>query len=161
MLREDLLKKLKAEIEDRASECSIEVRLCGGLLKFTPRGVCRRVLLELEQRAFEEFQDAVVINSHGTSELTSKYKGKAVSTLWVLSFLEQYSSEAKEAIEQHQSEESQQQEAEREKASAARPPRVKCKGCGGESKWLTYGPIYGEPKYSYCSVCHGAGYVDA
>jgi hypothetical protein len=160
MLRKDLLKKLKAEIEDRASECSIEVRLSGGRLKFTPRGVYRRVLLELELRAF---QDAVVIYRHRTSELTYKYKGKAVSTPWVLSFLEQYSSEAKEAIEQHQSEESQQQEAELERASVARPPppRVKCKGCGGESKWLEYGPIYGEPKYSYCSVCHGAGYVDA
>ena len=51
-VREDLLAKLKSEIDDEAKRCSIEVRLLGGLLKFTPLGVYTKVILELEQPNF-------------------------------------------------------------------------------------------------------------
>lgn len=161
-IKTDALERLKTEIEGVSTECFIEVRLIGGLLKFTPRGVYTKLLLVLEQ---PDFQDAVVINLHRTSKLTSEHKGKAVSTSWVLGFLEHNSSEAKEAV---RSEETHQQEAEKAKAELERasrilprPPRVKCKVCNGQGRWQAGDPSYGDAHFEYCSACHGAGYVDA
>lgn len=160
--RTDALDRLKVEVEDTANKCSIEIRLVGGLLKFTPRGVYTRVLLVLEQASF---RDVVVINLHRTSKLTSEHKGKIISANWVLGFLEQNSSEAKEAIRK---EESRQQEAEKFKADLARArpirsrsSRLKCKECNGAGKWQVGDPSYGDTHFEYCSSCHGAGYVDA
>ncbi len=94
-VREDALAKLKHEIEDEAKRCSIEVRLLGGLLKFTPLGVYTKVLLELEQPNFKNYP---VIYKHRNGQLTSEHKGKAVSTKWVVGFLKHHSSEAQDLI---------------------------------------------------------------
>ncbi|MDM1696671.1 hypothetical protein HX099_08375 [Thiopseudomonas alkaliphila] len=98
-VREDALAKLKHEIEDEAGRCSIEVRLLGGLLKFTPLGVYTKVLLELEQPNFKNYP---VIYKHRNGQLTSEHKGKAVSTKWVVGFLKHHSSEAQDLIKQHE-----------------------------------------------------------
>jgi hypothetical protein len=96
-LREDSLEKLKSSVATLARECNIELRILGGLLKFTPIGVYRNVLLELEQPNFE---NTTVIYKHRNSTLTSEYKGKAVSEKWVINFLKHNALEAKHLIEQ-------------------------------------------------------------
>lgn len=161
----DVLERLKAEVEDRAQTCSMEVRLIGGLLKFTPAGVYTRVLLELEQPASANY---AVIYRHRTAKLTSKNKGKAVSARWVLGFLEHNSSEAKEAIAQKQAEDAQKQEAmkveaERRltRANCSPVPRVRCTSCYGQGRWQMGDPRDGDSRFEYCLVCRGAGYVDA
>lgn len=98
-VREDALAELKYEVEDEAKRCSIEVRLLGGLLKFTPLGIYTNVLLELEQPNFNKYP---VIYKHRSCQLTLKHKGKAVSTKWVVGFLKYHSSEVHELIEQHE-----------------------------------------------------------
>lgn len=98
-VREDALAKLKHEVEDEAKRCSIEVRLLGGLLKFTPLGIYTNVLLELEQTNFNKYP---VIYKHRSGPLTLKHKGKAVSTKWVVGFLKYHSSEAHDLIKQHE-----------------------------------------------------------
>lgn len=98
-VREDVLAKLKREIENEAKKCSIEVRLLGGLLKLTPLGLYTKVLLELMQ---PDFKNYLVIYKHRNSQLTSEHKGKAVSTKWVLGFLKHHSSEAQDLIKQHE-----------------------------------------------------------
>ena len=86
-VREDILKKLKNAVEEKAKECNIEIRLLGGLLKFTPTNVYNEVFLELEQ---PDFKNVSVIYKHGSSQLTSDHKGKAVSEKWVVGFLQHY-----------------------------------------------------------------------
>ena len=98
-VREDLLAKLKSEIDDEAKRCSIEVRLLGGLLKFTPLGVYTKVILELEQPNFKNY---LVIYNHRNFKLTSEHKGKAVSIKWIVGFLKHHSSEAQNLIKQNE-----------------------------------------------------------
>lgn len=159
-VRTEPLERLKTEIETVANDCFIEVRLIGGLLKFTPIGVYTKLLLVLEKKS--PFDNAVVIHSHRNYKLTTEHKGKAVSTSWVLGFLKHNASEAKEVV---RSEKRRQQEVEKAKAElehAASPiPRVKCEKCNGEGRWLAGDPSYGDAHFQYCSACHGAGYVDA
>ena len=148
-VRDDVLAKLKHEIEDKAKRCSIEVRLLGGLLKFTPLGVYTNVLLELEQPNFNKYP---VIYKHRSGQLTSKHKGKAVSTKWVVGFLKYHSSEAHDLIKQHEidgaTKNTQKIEIDPEKGM----PSVN--GYQGYEPDKTYG--YSDSK-GICSVCNGDG----
>lgn len=82
-LREDELKKLKERVEIKAAACNFELRLVGGLLKFTPARAYTPIFLELEQPVL---QNLVVIYKHRASSLTSKYQGKAVSKIGLFGF---------------------------------------------------------------------------
>ncbi len=96
---DDELTKLKDKIESEAKRCSIEVRLLGRLLKFTPLGVFTKVLLELEQ---SNSNKSLLIYKHRNRQLTSEHKGKAVSIKWIIAFLNYHSSEAKDLIKKHE-----------------------------------------------------------
>jgi hypothetical protein len=146
--------RLQSEIEKLAKACSIEVRLVGGLLKFTPIGVYTKVLLELEQPNFKSFP---VIYQHRTPELTSLYKGKAVSRRWVAGFLKHNASEARKFVSEQQMEIAKRQNEEKDtqrkmaETSRTRPKRVRCKACGGEGRWRAGDPRDGDARFEYCS----------
>lgn len=95
----DGLKKLMLDIEDEAYICDFEIRLLGGLLKFTPKNVYTKVFLEIEQSS--AFQVDFIIYKHRTYELTKKYKGRQISKEWVLKFLENNAVEAGELVEEN------------------------------------------------------------
>ena len=148
-VREDALAKLKNEIEGEAKRCSIEVRLLGGLLKFTPLGVYTKVLLELEQPNFKNYP---VIYKHRNGQLTSEHKGKAVSTQWVVGFLKHHSSEAQDIIKQHETDVAIKNTQETERDTVKNIPVV---SSSSENKSeQTYG--YSANK-GICPVCNGDG----
>lgn len=148
-VREDALAKLKHEIEDEAKRCSIEVRLLGGLLKFTPLGVYTKVLLELEQPNFKNYP---VIYKHRNGQLTSEHKGKAVSTKWVVGFLKHHSSEAQDLIKQHETDVAIKNAQETERDAVKSIPVVS--SSSGNKPEQTYG--YSANK-GICPVCNGDG----
>ena len=160
-VREDALAKLKSEIEDVALEFCFEIRLIGGLLKFTPFGVYSKVFLELEQPDFKNYS---VIYTHRTRELTSNYKGEPVSTKWVVGFLEANTTAAKELVAKSEAQSKITDEAtKREDMQSKRRPavtRVECGSCHGEGRWRIGDPRDGDLHFEYCSACSGAGYVD-
>lgn len=171
-VRTDVLTDLKNSIEEKAKACSIEVRLLGGLLKFTPIGVYTKILLELEQRGFK---NVPIIYRHRTPELTSMYKGKAVTDLWVIGFLEYNSKEANEHIARKQGKGKLKRAVSFQfgKSVARTPaplqfgkpvarapaPRVRCRACDGEGRWREGDPRDGDVRFVACSACRGAGYV--
>lgn len=146
---EDALAKLKSEVENEAKQCSIEVRLLGGLLKFTPLGVYTKVLLELEQPNFNNYP---VIYKHRNYQLTSEHKGKAVSKKWVTGFLKHHSSLAQDLIRQHERDLATKNTQTTERV----PNRSKPTVSRSKEKELeqTYGYSAGK---GICPVCNGDG----
>jgi hypothetical protein len=123
-VREDALKKLKNAVEEKAKKYNIEIRLLGGLLKFTPTGVYNNVFLELEQ---PDLENVSVIYKHKNSQLTSDHKGKAVSEKWVVGFLQYHANEAEQLIQKKKkSDELERQSKTEEKPQTSKPhPIVK------------------------------------
>lgn len=163
-LRVNELSDLQSKIAQQADACSIEVRLVGGLLKFTPVGIYTKILLELEQ---PNFKSCPVIYRHRTYELTSLHKGRFVTDRWVAGFLEHNASEARRCVAERQAETSKKQDEEhdtqRDEMAKNLPAleRVRCKECGGEGRWRAGDPRDGDARFEHCRECHGAGYVDA
>ena len=157
----DELVKIQTEIEEQAKACSIEARLVGGLLKFTPIGNYTKVFLELEQPSF---QSRPVIYRHRTPELTSEYKGKAVSSRWVFGFLEHHAAEARKSVSKQQVQIAQRQNDRKGltipmvDTNWTAPRRLACKACGGEGRWREGDPRDGDARFEYCQACRGSGY---
>jgi len=84
-------------MKDRLTKqpCSrfFDIRVVGGLVKITPRGVPGKLLLELEQETImldeAEVYGDVCLYRHRSAELTERYKGRRIHTEWVLQFLAQ------------------------------------------------------------------------
>lgn len=77
----------------------------GRLLKICPKGVRTRVLLEVEAswsgldpRPWNHYK----LYRHRTSELTDKYKGRLISTEWVIEFIRNNKSLAAKIASTHQ-----------------------------------------------------------
>jgi hypothetical protein len=144
---EDALKKLKSSVTKAAEECNIEIRVLGGLLKFTPIGVYDKVLLELEQ---PNFGPSTVIYKHKTSALTSEHKGKAVSEKWVIGFLKHNALEAKRLIDEKKQSGSKSEKSNNDNAQMPRRHPASLQ----KKEEFNYG--YNAEK-TICPVCNGDG----
>jgi len=82
---------LSIELKSKAEEYGFNVRYVGGLLKFTPKNVFTKVMLELEH----DDDGFVKIYKHRTQELTNTTRGRKVSKCWIIGFMEANSTEAK------------------------------------------------------------------
>ena len=155
------LSNLKAILEIKAQSCGFEIRLIGGLLKFTPKGVYSKVFLELEQ---PEFRPYAVIYNHRTHELTQMHKGKRVTKDWISRFLEYNSKEANDEIEKKGSldpKKSQTPVNSIDRSPRKLVARTRCPECQGMGSWQAGDPRDGDSRFEYCSVCRGVGHIDA
>ena len=99
-----------------------EIKILGGLLKVTPKGVPGKLLLELEQETGE-----VCLYRHRDEELTKKFKGRRVSKDWVRKFLSANVELSKRLTSEHASS----QKAERHREYAAYTfDGAHCRSCG-------------------------------
>lgn len=146
--RVDSLISLKNAIGKEAEKLGFEIRLLGGLLKFTPTGLYSKVYLELEQSGFTE---KISIYKHRNHELTKAHKGKKITKKWVISFLQHNSSEAKRQILEKEANEKDFEKEDDNKIRRAKPLLVSQKET---EKNAEFGYSSGK---SLCPVCHGDG----
>ncbi|OUR67040.1 hypothetical protein A9Q80_05530 [Cycloclasticus sp. 46_83_sub15_T18] len=146
-VREDALKILKRSVTKVATECNIETRVLGGLLKFTPIGVYDKVLLELEQPSYGY---ETVIYKHRDSALTSEHKGKSVSKKWVIGFLKHNSIDAKRLIDEKKHNDSKSENAKKDNTQTPKSHLATAQ----IKEETNYG--YSEGK-SICRACNGDG----
>lgn len=158
---EDALDKLKLNLESKAESYGFELRIIGGLLKFTPISVHTHVFLELEE---EQFSGTTRIYKHRNYELTVKWKGRAVSQEWVEKFIQHNSDEARRITSQLQKVDNKanlsNNRPEQSKKIEHGVARAKCSVCDGDGRWLSGDTRDGDMRFEYCSKCSGAGYVN-